>query len=77
MTLNRLSLALLSVVAALFCGCHAYVIQCVNNHPEWLAGPIRFFGITLPRVGVATAELMTVSFLCLAAYVFFGFRSDN
>jgi len=80
MAILRLSLAVVSLGLALFCGWETYLIHHWNSPPKnWLfAGPLNVCGfIVSPGLAIAELGLFAILLLLLSAYAFFGFESDN
>lgn len=65
---------------AVFSGWEAYLIHYWNTPPKNLlfSGPVYVFGVTMSaNAGIAGLGVLSIAFLCLAAYVLFGFGSNN
>ncbi len=78
MGILRFSLALLSVIAALFCAWEAYLIHYINSRHTWLAGPLQLCGQTgSPNSCIVGLGVLGIFFLSIAVYAIFCSKSGN
>ncbi len=78
MAIIRLSLAVASVLAALFCVWEASLIHDVNSRPHWLSGPLQVWGHTVPpNACISALGVLSIFFISIAAYAIFVPKSNN
>jgi hypothetical protein len=73
----RFFVALISLGLALFCGGEAYIVHSMKGN--WLLGsPVRVWTYTFSNETAAQVlGLLAIAFLLLAAYAFFGSKSEK